>query len=211
MRANSSHRSTSRRKTTDSSHVLALAFPWFSSLVFSSFLPLFYFRFLSDHALLRISGTWSSAIVVSLPGYIYVLTIMYVYIHMYTHTRVRARVCTNFTYLPICYTVTSGNRYRKPLICYEMERVLLLHPPTKPPSPSSLPSFCFRERVVSLPTDTRRIIRTASSLEWRFADCRFFLPFLASSFVFFVDCFTLYLVARVSYNIATGKRERDKR
>lgn len=47
------------------------------------------------------------------------------------------------------------------------------------PSPSS--PFCFREGVMSLPTDTRRIIRTASSLAWRFADCRFSLPFLAAS------------------------------
>jgi len=42
------------------------------------FYLLFYFRFPSDHALLRISDTWSSAIVVSLPVYIYVLTVMYV-------------------------------------------------------------------------------------------------------------------------------------
>jgi len=45
MRASSSHRSTSRRKTTDSSDVLVLAFPWFSSPVSLSFLPLILLSF----------------------------------------------------------------------------------------------------------------------------------------------------------------------
>jgi len=106
---------------------------------------------------------------------------MYRDIHIYTRI---------FTHLSVGI-VTSGDRYREPLICYEVERLLLSRPPTKTPFPSSLPPFCFCERVVSLPTDTRRIIRTASSLAWRFADCRFSLPSPAASpfLVFFASLY----------------------
>lgn len=89
-----------------------------------------------------------------------------------------------------------------------------LRPPTKPLFPSSLSPFCFCEEVVSLPTDTLRIIRTASSLAWRFVDCCFFLPFLAISsppFSRFPRRSLHSVVARVSYNIArkTGDRRWD--
>lgn len=70
---------------------------------------------------------------------------------------------------------------------------------------------------MSLPlTDTRQIIRTASSLAWRFVDCRFFFPFLAmssSSFSRFLRRLfhSISVVVRVNYNIATEKREGNKR
>lgn len=86
----------------------------------SSFLPLSlslstFVSFLTT--LLRVSGTRSPAIVVNLPVYTYV-PVMCVYIYIY--------ICDIYIYAyvyshiyPFVGIVTSGDRYREPLICYE--------------------------------------------------------------------------------------------
>lgn len=65
-----------------------------------------------------------------------------------------------FTYIYLFGVVTSGDRYRVPLICHEVERLLLSHPPTEPPrvrlyTPDSVSIFLphpfySRDAIVSL-------------------------------------------------------------
>lgn len=96
--------------------------------------------------------------------------------------------------------MTPGDRYRVPLICYEVERLFplasthrtssellsTLSPPVFLPyvlfAPARWYSLSRYGNGDDLPTDTRRIIRTASSLTWRFAESLLLLvassPFL---------------------------------
>lgn len=140
MRASSSHRSTSRRKTTDSSDVLVLAFPWFSSPVSLSFLPLILLSFplwpcASSHFWYVVVRNRCKLACVHLRTYCNVRII-----RMYTYTNIHIFTLPMLVSWPLVIDIEN------PLICYEVERLLFLCPPTKPPFPSSLPPFCFCER-----------------------------------------------------------------